>query len=76
MNQLGHLGPDLIGHPPPLLTCCLPVVLGKRRDDKGGDDATVRAARMSEDVAPEVHTAELPGGVHQLRAVSASVATG
>lgn len=65
-SELGNLGPELIGHPSPLLTGRLGVVLGKRGGDEGRDDTTARATGLGEHVPHEVDAAPLPGRAHHL----------
>ena len=62
-SELGQFGTELIGHPAPLLSGGLSIILGESRGDESGDDAAAAAARMGEHVAHEVDAAALPGGV-------------
>ena len=42
-GKLGQLGAELVGNLPPLRSCGLGILLGKRGGNEGGDDAPVAA---------------------------------
>jgi hypothetical protein len=43
VGKLGQLGAELVGNLPPLRSCGLGILLGKRGGNEGGDDAPVAA---------------------------------
>ncbi len=61
LGELSDLGPDVVGHLPPLSSGGLGVILGEGGGDEGGDDAAPLLAGMSEGIAHEVDAAALPG---------------